>query len=663
LLTADLRIFDAERRQIALVNGLAIREVALDRLGMTSARDHADSWMFRVAWRPDALPEALVEAGSAAGQWLVVGGDSTVADGVARELASRGGSPIVVTADAAPGVVARTLQHTDGSTAPLRGIVHLDGTGIAESDSDRPAGTAAVLRAGLSLVRAASAAAPARSPRLSFVTRGAHSANGSVDGVFQAATWGFARTVALEHPELRPRLIDLDTEAPPSLSSLVDELLADGDDEVALRENGRVIRRLERLPRAADSGGAGIAVRADGTYLVTGGGGALGLRFAEWLVDRGARHVVLVGRREPSSEARAAIERLEQAGAAVVFVCADAGVYGEMSALLDHLGQRMPPLRGIVHAAGVLRDALLVRMTDDDLSGALRPKVDAAWHLHTLTRGLPIDFFVMFSSVAALLGSPGQANYAAGNAFLDALARHRTAAGLPAISINWGPWAGEGMASAMRNVDGVGLIQPAEGLAAFERATSAGAAGVVVMPFAQSAQLAESFARVPILRDLAKDLGDASGTPSSRRPSRDVRASWRAAAETERNGVLAGYLRGEIAAIVRTPVERIDDRSTFATLGVDSLMGLELRDRIGADVGVTVPMATLVQSPTVEGLAEYLMTELTADEALGSGPLSAHAAGGDLLERLDDLSDEEVEALLGRLASDGGPGPHPGVPS
>jgi acyl transferase domain-containing protein/acyl carrier protein len=673
--TADLRIFDAGRRQIAVVSGFEIHEVALDRLATSAARGLAGDRLFRVTWRRAAPGGEVVSARRAAGQWLVVGGDTAVARGVAGELTRRGASPVVLGEDAAGGMALRMLQAGPDPPAPLRGIVHLRSLEVAEgagSSPDLPIRPATMLQGALRLVQAVSALKPTRWPRMSFVTQGAQSVGleASVAGVCQAATWGFARTVALEHPELRLRVIDLDpAESPGQLSCLVDELLDDDSDEdVALRGGLRFIRRLERSRPEPGRDADRVTVRPDGTYLVTGGTGALGLHVAGWLAEQGARHVVLVGRREPSAGACEAIARIEALGAAVAFEPADVGDYGEMRALFDRVRERMPPLRGIVHAAGVLKDALVVRMTAEDLVEAFRPKVDGAWHLHVLTLGMPIDFFVMFSSVAALLGSPGQANYAAANACLDALARHRAATGLPAVSVNWGPWAGAGMASSMRSTDGVGLLGPAEGLHAFERALAAGSANVVAMSFVGSAQLAEAFARVPVLRDLAPATGgDPAGAPPAGRRRRDVRAAWQAAAGDDRDRLLAAYLRGEIGGIARLPAERIDERAPLATLGLDSLMGLELRDRIAADLSVTVPMVTFVQAPSVRDLVDYLTAELAADEAVGGGLRSESPVSDDeaeaLLARVDELSDQEVSSLLTRFAEGPGGGSTSGVPS
>jgi myxalamid-type polyketide synthase MxaB len=188
------------------------------------------------------------------------------------------------------------------------------------------------------------------------------------------------------------------------------------------------------------------AVRADGSYLITGGLGALGIRVARCLVDQGARHLVLAGRSGPSAEAWEAMEEMRAAGASVREVRADVASPADTARLIEAC-QAEAPLRGVVHAAGVLDDGVVDRQTAERFSRVLAPKVYGAWNLHHQTRELPLDFFVLFSSMASVLGSPGQSSYAVANAFLDALAHHRRARGLPGLSINWGPWSEAGMAA------------------------------------------------------------------------------------------------------------------------------------------------------------------------------------------------------------------------
>ena len=188
-------------------------------------------------------------------------------------------------------------------------------------------------------------------------------------------------------------------------------------------------------------------VRSDGTYLITGGLGALGLRVAEWLAEQGAGTIALLSRRQPSAEVESQLAAIRDRGAQVITLQGDVADGDSLAAALKQLPTDAPPLAGVVHAAGVLADGILTEMSLDQLDRAMQPKVPGAWNLHAATLDSPLDFFVLFSSVASVLGSPGQANYAAGNAMLDALAHARRAAGLPATAINWGPWSGTGMAA------------------------------------------------------------------------------------------------------------------------------------------------------------------------------------------------------------------------
>ena len=214
------------------------------------------------------------------------------------------------------------------------------------------------------------------------------------------------------------------------------------------------------------------APRADATYLITGGHGGLGLAVARWLVEKGARHLVLLSRSGASSAGEEVAADLAAKGATVTTIQADVSNESDLARALSEIRNTMPPLRGVIHAAGVLDDHLLLNLDAESFRRVLAPKVLGAWNLHTLTADLPLDFFVVFSSVASVLGSPGQANYAAANAFLDGLAHDRRSQGLPCLSINWGPWAEVGMAARASSARGPAsrVMHPARARASSRRA-------------------------------------------------------------------------------------------------------------------------------------------------------------------------------------------------
>ena len=340
-------------------------------------------------------------------------------------------------------------------------------------------------------------------PRLWVVTRGAQRTGADREpvAVGQSPLWGLGRSLALEHPELWGGLIDLDPEgSAEEVATLADVMLGEGpDDQVALRGGNILAPRLVRREQSVHHAGR-TSFRPEGTYLVTGGLGDLGLRIARWMIEGGARRIVLVGRRHlpdrgswddldeghPASAVIEAIGAMERLGATVVAASADVADREAMGALFDRLRESMPPIRGVVHAAGVVRLRDAAGLDEEAMRNVLRPKVAGAWVLHELTRSLPLDFFAMFSSVASVWSSRKLADYAAANSFLDALAHHRAALGLPALSINWGPWEGAGMVDASgwgRSLELMGLraLRSEEGLDALGRLLSGPATSQVTV--------------------------------------------------------------------------------------------------------------------------------------------------------------------------------------
>ncbi|MFD8985291.1 SDR family NAD(P)-dependent oxidoreductase, partial [Streptomyces sp. NPDC059564] len=373
-----------------------------------------------------------------------------------------------------------------------------------------------------------------------------------------------------------------------------------------------------------------------GTVLVTGGTGALGGLVARHLVaEHGVRHLLLAGRRGTAAEGAAALrDDLLARGATTVTVAAcDAADRSALAALLGGVPADRP-LTAVIHAAGVLDDGLVASLTPDRLDAVLRPKADAALNLHELTRHLDLSEFVLFSSVAATLGSAGQGNYAAANAFLDALAQRRRVAGLPATAIAWGPWADSGMASGMdepgrERMARSGLVSfPAEeGLALFDAARTGEHAVAVPVRFATTASAAgpDSARQIPaVLRGLAR--------PATRRTARDavtaggadaLRDRLGALSEPERDTLLLDLVRTQVAAVLGIGGPRdIDRNREFKLLGFDSLTSVELRNRLNAATGLRLPATLVFDCPTPVALAERIRLDLAPDQAQAPSALA-----------------------------------------
>ncbi len=357
-------------------------------------------------------------------------------------------------------------------------------------------------------------------------------------------------------------------------------------------------------------------VKADRSYLITGGLGALGIQVAQWLVHQGARHLVLTGRRAPSAKVQQQVQQLEQSGAKVQVVAADVADRADVQRVLTDLHM---PLGGIVHAAGVLEDGLLIGQQWASFERVMAPKVAGAWHLHTLTQNRNLDFFVCFSSVAAMLGSPGQGNYAAANAFMDALVHHRRALGLPGSSINWGPWAESGMAAALGSreqarwaAQGIQPIALDRGLQVLGELLTQNAPQVGVLPI-NWAQFSTQFApdqQLPMLAIVT------AATATLAQPKSAFRQKLEAATARDRQALLLDHLRQQIAKVLdMASAETIDPQVGFIELGMDSLMAVELSNRLRSSLECPVSAAIAFDYPTIESLVEYFDQTITTQLA------------------------------------------------
>jgi acyl transferase domain-containing protein/NADPH:quinone reductase-like Zn-dependent oxidoreductase/acyl carrier protein len=423
-----------------------------------------------------------------------------------------------------------------------------------------------------------------------------------------------------------------------------------------------------RAPGAARRAAAGAPlVRPDATYWITGGTGGIGVRTARWLVQQGARDVVLTGRREPSADAQHVIEECMRLGARIHVRAADAGVPASVAAVLDEIRMTMPPLRGVVHAAGVLEDGVLAGQTWPRWQAVLRGKAHGAHLLDALTRDLPLDFFVLYSAAGLQLGPAGQGAYPAANAELDALAWARRSAGLPALSVAWGQWAEAGMAARTStgagaggadawSARGLGWIAPREGFAQLARLLRDGATYAAVLPI----DWARFLTRLPagIDRDFYRAVAPAERAPARAEPTTATRAAegvslverWRAAPAGDRRGLMLAHLADRARHVLGLDAGvPLDPRGALKDAGLDSLMSVELRNVLTRSLGRSLPATLLFDYPSLDALASYLLRAL--DLSGDAPPPSDSASARPVAERpsADDvaaLSDEEAEALL-----------------
>jgi myxalamid-type polyketide synthase MxaC len=648
---------------------LGVRYRLASRAALRRAAEPEDrAQLFTVTWRPSPIVAA---AATEPGRWLILANRSREADPLAQQLESAGGETITVVPG--PGLAqlaARRWQVDPGrpdeiaqvvravvaqAGAPFRGIVHLWGLDAGIEGPTLGQNATPGLQSGLALVQALVRHTPTPAAHLWIVTAGAQPAGdpASLQAPGQAALWGLGRTIAHEYPELWGGLVDLEPgRLQEGLVALAQWLIRpDGEDEMAWRAGVRLVPRLGRHELVL---GTTPQLDSGSTYLITGGLGGLGLRVARWMIDQGARHLVLASRHDPSAAARETLRLFEQAGAQVIVAPCDVAQEHEVASLFGFIATQMPPLRGLVHAAGILDDGVLLQQNGSRFEQVVAPKVAGAWHLHQYTRQLPLDFFVLFSSVAGLLGSPGQSSYAAANAYLDALGHYRRAQGLAACSINWGPWAQIGMAArsepARRHrVDqGIGEIAPEDGLRVLAQALRSAPPQIAMLPVDWEKYSTRPGGRRLVIADLGLQGRAVRSAPPNASP--DLRRRLAAASPRARREQIDALIQAQAARLLGLdPGRALDPQQPLQELGLDSLMSIDLRNGLGAALGLALPATLLFDYPTTGALGSFLDGTLAPSVPApdATDTRSTLAAENDLpSEQLTQLSQGELEALL-----------------
>lgn len=365
-------------------------------------------------------------------------------------------------------------------------------------------------------------------------------------------------------------------------------------------------------------------VRGDATYMITGGLGGLGITCAQWLASLGARSIVLLGRRAPSDGVAAQIDAMRSAGVTVTVAACDISIASDVEAVLSQIAATLPPLRGILHAAGVVDDGMLPEQTLQRFGRVMAPKVRGTWNLHRFTAALPIDFFVMFSSGASLLGSPGQSNYAAANSFLDAMAYVRQAQGRHAVSINWGSWSDVGMAADVGEAhrrrwasQGLGMIAPQEGVRMLQDVLQRSASpNVAALPLDRARlprTLGPFFERIIAPEPTERVRTNTAG---------DVLRRITDATADERAIILRTFLTEQIVRVLALPsASRARPDQSLMDIGMDSLTAMELRNRVQGAVKIRLSVADLLQGPTIDELTRDILAELDLGGGGGGEPV------------------------------------------
>lgn len=627
------------------------------------------------------------------GNWFIFADVEGVGQNLAKLLQSRGQfcvqikpgdayhnleDRLITVNPAVPEHFHRLLDEVQRSNElPCHGIIHLwslDVLPLAEITAEQlHSDQMKICGSVLHLVQALGQMEVDTSPGLALVTRGAQPAGeAAIPGqsppvaVTQSTLWGLSQVISIEHPELRSASIDLDPSGirDNELQLLFAEIWQPdpGEDQIAFRQQERQVRRLVHCDPRASEEQIPVSFREDASYLITGGLGGLGLLVAEWMVEHGARNLVLMGRSGASEAVQAILRELEQAGARVEVVQGDVSNGKELMVILDDIDQTMPPLRGIIHAAGVLDDGVLLQQTWQRFARVMAAKVNGSWNLHELTSHLPLDFFILFSSGASLMGFAGQGNHAAANAFMDALAHYRQSKGLPGVSINWGAWSDVG-AAAEHNLEEqeIETLSPQEGLQLLARTMQVDVyTGLPV--YAQigafSVNWSQFFAPftpgdeprlfAEIAREIRQQATELSAKIQTAPTETDLLERLEAALPNKRLPILRDYIREQSALVLGLDRSHaIEPQRPLNELGLDSLMAVELRNKLGNAIGHTLPATLLFEYPTIQTLSDYLAQEMVALEPSGGADSPKPLPEGEgEFTRFDDLSEDEMAALL-----------------
>ncbi|NES04121.1 MAG: SDR family NAD(P)-dependent oxidoreductase [Okeania sp. SIO2F4] len=547
---------------------------------------------------------------------------------------------------------------------PLKGIIHLwsldtDAVDLTKAEELICGSTINLLQGMRSLEK---------SPPLWLVTQGAAlGVRSQESGVSsnaqpqQALLWGIGKVITMEYPQLFSHCIDLDPDADEqeNLKVLFDEVVNHqtsgmAEHQIRYSQGERQVARLIE-PRFDNTDDTKLAIQSEASYLVTGGLGALGLEVAQFLAKQGVKSIVLLGRSSPSETAKESIQEIETAGAKVSVLLGDVSVEKDMIDVFQKIQTSLPPLKGVIHAAGIVDDGFIQQMTWEQFTKVTAPKVAGTWNLHKLTKDISLDFFVCFSSIASVLGSPGQSNYAAANAFMDAVAQYRQNLGLPGLSINWGPWANIGIAARMGaqqqgrlQSQGLQGIKAEQGLQALEEVLATKEAQIAIFNIDWPHLLSQFGTMTPtFLSEIAIQHPVQGGNQGPKQ--RELLEQMKVATTDQRQRLMVDYLISVVAKVLRRGKNDLPDpEEGFFNLGMDSLMALDFGQMIQVDLGITLSSTSTFEYPNIQALAEYLegIIPKIAQTETESGKVDAVVDTENLITQISQLSEDKMDEAI-----------------
>lgn len=633
---ADIHLLDEKEALIGILTGFQLQRTSR-RIRRLLSRE--DTWLYHLQWQAKETCETAVKYTGEGRYWLIFADDEGIGEALAGELETAGDYAYLLpyretmktlannSSVSFSELLSQRLREIPG---PLHGIIHLWSLSIPPDTTHTTAVSISCSNSVLHLVQVL-AGRPAGLPRLYLVTRGVQALKtGEPVAVEQSPLWGMGKVISFEFPELNCIRIDLDRDQADAASAalLFKQVTSDDrEDQIAFRAAKPYVQRLfpYRVPTSHLSN---VSFRADGTYLITGGLGGLGLETARWMAQGGARNLVLMGRSAPSASATRIIRQLEADGIMVVITQGDVNDRSQLDQLLEKVKENMPDLRGVFHAAGVLDDGSLLNLSPQRMAKVMLPKITGTWNLHEATLGLPLDHFVLYSSAVSVLGSPGQANYAAGSAYLDAMAHYRRQLSLPAISINWGPWAevglaaetleklGEDSASTQHLIKVIEIEKGLEMLALLLRDESP---QIMILPFdlKHLIELYPTAAGMPFLAEVG-----GNETHVARLYARPNLQQAYLAPRNEMERRIADLWRQTLH------IDRVGVHDSFFELGGDSVLAAQILSLAQKAFGIRINPQDAFQAFTIERLAEMLEAEI--------------------LRQVEAMSEEEAQQLLSK---------------